>query len=282
MSFNINNIGVNEINFNGNEVNSLYVNNTLVWERYGWVGWKKATWSDIYDLCLAVRNTGMKWPSDIQTGIYKMVRLDENFLGSVEKACYLVGIDIDGPGTLTFQTEVFSTPVQFSTDDDDSGYWGYGISNLKTVINSFENYASAINPYVIPLEKVYYGAEKGFAGYTMRFDYSRGYSVKCKYWAPSIDEMGYVGGYEYAPYNDYRTENEFTVGVTSPYQHLTTPEGRKKIFGYWTRSIGEGPSTVNGWGLHVAYVSEDYGSIGAAAQSASGHISICFTIGYFE
>lgn len=280
MSFNINNIGVNEINFNGNEVNSLYVNNTLVWEKYGWVGWQKATWSDIYDLCLAVRNTGMKWPSDIQTGIYKMVSLDKNFLGSVSKACYLVGIDVDGPGTLTFQTQVFSTTVQFNTDDKDSGYWGYGSSNLKTVINSFENYASAINPYVIPLEKVYYSANKQYSSSSMRTTYSKG-SVNCKYWAPSIDEMGYVASGSYGPYNDSRTENEFTVGITSPYQHLTTAAGRKKVYGYWTRSIGEGPSTYNGWGLHVAYVSED-GSIGAAEQNYSGYISICFTIGYFE
>lgn len=56
MSFLINNINLDSCGFNGNEVNSIYYNNVLVWQKFSWPGWDAATWEDIYNLCQARQN----------------------------------------------------------------------------------------------------------------------------------------------------------------------------------------------------------------------------------
>ena len=199
MSFYVNNTELQQINFNGNAVNSAYFNNVLIWNSFNWVGWNNATWEDIYNLCKAKQEGKISaWPSDVVVGATKITTLSTAVLGSSSFTMRLIGIDEDGDGLLTFESS--TTTVDGVNYNDISPIYYYG--NLADI----HSYCDAKN-YTKTVSKV--------------FTYPGGLSDKtysCNMWILSVDELGAGGGGAYSYY---------ASGANSL---------RKKNAAYWTRT----------------------------------------------
>lgn len=116
MSFFANKISPTTITFNTEDVSTVYFQNTafmtepvLVWSR--WPGWDNSNLDDIYNLC-KMKQAGIisDWPEDIKLGNQLSIP-NWSSQGAVYYTFYavLIGIDIDGPGVLTFMS-YFNTP----------------------------------------------------------------------------------------------------------------------------------------------------------------------------
>lgn len=273
MSFLVNGIEVQDVNFNGNEVKTVYVNNVLVWDKIAlsWPGWTNAKWGDIYDLCLRRKTTGCDWPSDIQLGVSKTVTFTESILGSTYVKAYLVGIETEGPGTLTFQTYTLNNTITYC-DYAETGYWGYGLSNLKGVMNSLDGKTS-VDQYVIPQDKVWTEAYKHWAYMGGVETEWNSYTMKDqKYWVPSMTELGFSRGDTSNYFNP-----EFTVGIETPY---SLKPSISAVYPYWTRTPYLNSSSNQLKGISAWYMENQYPS--GVGTGASKYVSFCFTIGHFE
>lgn len=148
MSFYINNTELDKVFFNGSEVNTVYLNNVLVWDGASWKGWANATWKDIYRLCQA-KQTGKisAWPDDVVIGATKTTKLSTNVLGFTSIEMVLIDIDKDGDGVLTFQSKTAST-TEFA-------YGSYGsLSNVENNCNLIYEYCDA-KTYIKPINKTW-------------------------------------------------------------------------------------------------------------------------------
>lgn len=126
MSFYVNNTELNAINFNGEQVKSVYYNNRFVWGMKPWKGWNNATWADLYDLCQAKQKGVTDWPADVVLGKTKTLNFTSPFDGKTTKADFMIiGLDIDAPGTMTFHSKnTIGSPVVHLTGVDNYGQFG--------------------------------------------------------------------------------------------------------------------------------------------------------------
>lgn len=273
MSFLVNGIEVQDVNFNGNEVKTVYVNNVLVWDKIAlsWPGWTDANWGDIYDLCLRRKTTGCDWPSDIQLGISKKITFTESILGSTNVNVYLVGIETEGPGTLTFQTYTLRNTITYC-DNSDTGYWSYSLSNLKGIMDSLDGKTS-VDDYVIPQDKQYTEAYKYYiSGSGVSYKLNSYTLADQKYWIPSANELGFNG-----TNTSYYLKPEYTVGIDTPYGFKPAISA---VYPYWTRTPGLDSSYSQGTGKYALYAANQ--GIGITTVNDNNYVSFCFTIGYFE
>lgn len=209
MSFLVNNIKLQELYFNNQMVKSAYYNNELVWasqiENYTWVGWDNATWEDIYNLC-KVKQAGIitEWPSDVVLGATKYLRFSPAYSDPYEDFIHsgvdmiLIGIDVDGPGVLTFHcaniidkcsvTGFYEAGQEYG--EDSYVYTAYTAESLRTFYNNCE-----AKNYIKPLAKVTNTYSKTGTKYTV----TQTYPV----WLPSAYEISYG-----------TPDNERTEGVT--------------------------------------------------------------------
>ena len=93
------------ITFNNNYVNEVWYKEgsnqaVLVWENPLKI--ETETWEGLKTLCDEVKD-GMPWPEDIKVGSIRKLNLHISILGTNSVYVRLIGIDVEGPGTLTFQ-----------------------------------------------------------------------------------------------------------------------------------------------------------------------------------
>lgn len=207
MSFLINDTILKEAYFNQQVVKSVYYNNNLVWEAFTWPGWANATWEDIYNLCKAKQEgTIDAWPDDVVLGATKETTLSTAILGTSTFTMRIIGLDIDGEGVITFDSQYHTAQ-------------GMTISSLNTYQNNFYNYCNA-KPYIKALSKG--TAEKN----TSR----NGAVIYTDYYVWSLSErelnLDEYSGISVA--NSSTTKAECTYGVNQPYPYFTSDDTRMK------------------------------------------------------
>lgn len=249
MSFAVNNKNINTIYFNGEKVNSVYYNKNFVWGIEEWKGLNQATWDELYNLCQDKRKGLIDWPADITLGAVKTLNYASKYNKSTKGDFIIIGIDVDGPGTITFHSKnTVGYPITHPTGISyaDGGYafngveacdWFYEVCGIKDCIKT-----------------VYKGTciENGNFQRNVPATYA-----EAKIWIPSEFEMGLNW---YSPLNmdlTNATNAEATYGVNEPYpwynnQSITEQQReirRNKGFDteslpnvnglnhYWTRSL---------------------------------------------
>lgn len=106
MSLYVNGVALSQVTFNGQEVNEIYRNNTLVWTRPGSYAWGNedevgdAQWW--LDLQAWVR-TATPEALNACVGKVKKVSLSETYLGANAVSMRCIGANQDGENTLAFQ-----------------------------------------------------------------------------------------------------------------------------------------------------------------------------------
>jgi hypothetical protein len=214
MSFCVNNNELDTIYYNNQEVKSVYYNNNLVWQPpYPWVGWENATWEDIYNLCKAVQSGAYRggWPSDVVLGATKKVKSTYIMgLGSDGTAgMRLVGIDVDGPGVLTFcpayiLADAIGTDADYPWNDiTTSGSIGYRLNQYYLGLQD------GVKDYIKPLTKMTLDMS----------DKTKLIPIEFNVWLMSPEEVG-LSAVENLP-------GQFTQGVSTPYPYFTDNTSRK-------------------------------------------------------
>lgn len=193
------------IYYNGAAVTSVHYNNKQVWATYPWAGWADASWKDIYDLCKAKQaGTITNYPSDVTLGLTKTLRFSPAYTDTYATVSYqeidmiLIGIDVDGPGVLTFHSANIIDKCSVSgyyeagqkNGDDSYIYTVSTANNLRTFYNNCE-----AKNYIKPLAKV----SNTYSTTGERHTITQTYPV----WLPSAYEISYG-----------TPENERTEGVT--------------------------------------------------------------------
>lgn len=200
--------------FYGNDGTGKFTCDTAPLEP-AWIGWDNATWEDIYNLCKAKQNGEItEWPSDVVLGATKTVTLSTSVLSSASRRMTLIGIDIDGDGVLTFQSNDMASTCAWSSST--STTWPN--STVKDYCDDFYNYCNA-KPYIKTLSK----------GTALTYGASITYSNE-NVWLISASEYGGSG-------------SEFTKGVSTPYPYKQT----LLIGNSWTRSRASSASYRQVW-----------------------------------
>ena len=182
-----NNVIPSSVYYNGFTVTEAYCNDTLVWrlkrEPLEWVGWANATWQDVYDLCKRKQaDTEFKydWPEDVYellsaNGVYggPILQFVSNPLptqiegatsnlnmipGPGPVSAKLIGVDKDGPGTLTFLTSQwkqvdfnYNLYNYFRPPLMDEPYEMTSRKNYPHALASMEMFSTFIDKDVVPL-----------------------------------------------------------------------------------------------------------------------------------
>ena len=209
MSFFVNNVELKEATFNQQEVKSIYFNTHLIWEAasFEWPGWANATWEDAYKLCKQKQNGGITaWPSDVVLGATKETTLSTAILGTSTFKMRIIGLDIDGGGVITFD----SNPVAAGTTNPGS---------FSTYQDNFYNYCNA-KPYIKSLRKGTAAAASNRNGAVTYADYY--------VWLLSEREVNLDKYSGISVANSTLTKAECTYGVNQPYPYFTSSDRRKK------------------------------------------------------
>lgn len=259
MSFYVNKITPSIITFNGNDVDSVYYRNratmtesVLVWTK--WPGWSNALWKDIYNLC-KLRQSGIltEWPEDVKLGNtidvdYRTFYNENDPSGGASHShtlvFQLIGIDIDGPGILTFMCK-YTMPIRY-TYGTTNGYQVYRRAPIifydeslaEDELNHYIQFESVpgtnkfnayyLKDYIKPLRKETYNVSEGKMEVFERY-----------FWDLSCAEAGIEC--EYPPC--------FTEGVSTPYFNGNPPTVLLYILD---------EMTSKGHGLPVSYGSREY------------------------
>lgn len=207
MSFLINNTILKEAYFNQQVVKSVYYNNNLVWEAFTWPGWANATWEDIYNLCKAKQEgTIDAWPSDVVLGATKETTLSTAILGTSTFTMRIIGLDIDGEGVITFDSQYHTAEAMT-------------LSSLSTYQDNFYNYCNA-KPYIKSLRK---GTAEASSNRNGAVSYADSYV-----WCLSEREVNLDNYSSISVANSTTTKAECTYGVNQPYPYFTSDASRKK------------------------------------------------------
>lgn len=221
-----------------------------------WPGWSNATWEDINNLCYAKQQGYINsWPADVVLGATKSETLSSAVLGTTTHDVMIIGIDIDGDGTLTFQTKnCLADTVAFGG----SGLWSSSTARIQC-----QNYYNAFpgKDYILTVSKL-----------TSTSDTTADLSeTSDAVWIPSRPE---VGGSSSA-----NTEGEFTVGSSTPYNYSSNADRIKKLVDtdesgvrYWLRSRHQNSSNS----VDIVY---DGGSISYVVYSDAVYLAPAFVIG---
>lgn len=232
MSFATNNIFVESIGFNGQKVKSLYYNDVLVWG----FSWEDSTWEDLYNVC-KMKQAGVitEWPENIQIGKFKAC---ETRLNGIDYTWYmrLIGMDIDAPGTLTFETATILDYV-----DDEHFPNGYA----KNAYSCMEYHAN-LNPKESPYHYIR-AIDKQYESVSLESEIR---VEKVYTWNLSREELGYKGDdIEKPDVIASGMSKLYTDGVSVPYQYYDIDDlnelyNRRKKYYY-----EDSPSTVGeeGW-----------------------------------
>lgn len=259
MSLYINRIIPNTITFNGEEVNTVYYKNkktmsnpVLIWTK--WPGWDNALWKDIYNLC-KMKQAGVisEWPEDVKLGntiyvSYRSFYNDNNPSGGASTSYtlpfQLIGIDIDGPGILTFMCKytmpiryVLSNtnyhqvltyaPIIFENEGLDENEFKHYIQ-FESVSDTGNSIVHYLKDYIKPLRKETYNVTDGKIEVFERY-----------FWDLSCAEAGIEC--EYPPC--------FTEGVSTPYFNGNLPTVKLYVLD---------EMTSGGHGLPVSYGSREF------------------------
>ena len=271
-----------------------------------WTSWEEASWEEIYNICQA-RKQGLiqSWPSDIYLGKTKRVTFSKNVLGSEGVDVEIIGIDVDGPGTLTFQVAAvysynggFNNGTRFyqcngyAHDYNCSYEWndlntikgpgGYGvyyesvtgqqiINQVRRECQNFYDYCDC-KQYIKPLMK---GTASWDAG-NSEVRTTEPTFLEEYVWLASEFEMGLA---EYSIATDSQIK-EATQGVTIPYPLFKTDADRIKAASggtqhYWLRSTG----VVNGEMRRCIVGTDGKASNIDLWHSGSSNFCPCFAIG---
>lgn len=257
MSFFVNNVELKEATFNQQEVKSIYFNTHLIWEAAIWPGWANATWEDVYNLCKAKRQGKITaWPSDVVLGATKETTLSTAILGTSTFTMRIIGLDIDGEGVITFDSQY----VTAETTNTDS---------LDTHQYDFYRYCNA-KPYIKPLRKGTAAGDINRNGNVIYTDY--------EVWSLSEREVKLDKYSSISVANSTTTRAECTYRVNAPYPYFTSSDKRKKT--------AAGDSTYYSWftrskGLLIAAGAIDVAinKNGEASASNMAGFSPCFAIG---
>lgn len=265
MSLYVNGWEFNGGTFNSNEIMSVYYNNVLVWERV-WIGWERATWEDIYNLCKDKQSGKItEWPEDIVLGARKTVYFSSylNYedvayagtaVGITQCEVEIIGIDIDGNGILTFDTVNCLRHGQAAGAD-------YKGSYLEEICQRFYNLCN-IQSYIKPLVKGTAVYASGILPSRTNPDITPGVVeptfAEEKVWPLSEFEVGLVyPSFEMEEYrfvnnsaSAFATAKEATLNVTVPYPYFND-NTRKKYF-------VDGSTSISDWYLRSLYYSELY------------------------
>lgn len=266
MSFLINNTILKEAYFNQQVVKSVYYNNNLVWEAFTWPGWANATWEDIYNLCKAKQEGKIDaWPDDVVLGATKETTLSTAILGTSTFTMRIIGLDIDGEGVITFDSQYHTAQAMT-------------VSSLSTYQDNFYNYCNA-KPYIKSLRKG-----------TAEADTSRNGSVTYTdsyVWILSERELNLDSYSGISVANSTTTKAECTYGVNAPYPYFTSDDTRKKtaagsstIYGYsWlTRSTNATTIFFNTY-TYLVVVTARGKTENTSSDSTNVRFSPCFAIG---
>lgn len=223
MSFFVNNVELKQATFNQQEVKSIYFNTHLIWEAASWPGWANATWEDVYNLCKAKQEGRITaWPSDVVLGATKETTLSTAVLGTSTFTMRIIGLDIDGSGVITFDSQYFTNETAAE-------------SSLSTYQDNFYNYCDA-KPYIKALSKGTAAANRNRNGAVTYADYY--------VWSLSEREVNLDENSGISVANSTLTKAECTYGVNQPYPYFTSNETRKKTAagssgykGWYTRSV---------------------------------------------
>jgi hypothetical protein len=214
MSFCVNNNELDTIYYNNQEVKSVYYNNNLVWQPpYPWVGWENATWEDIYNLCKGVQSGAYRggWPSDVVLGAKKEVKSSYIMgAGSDGTAMMrLVGIDIDGPGVLTF-CPAYILSASLGTDYDATWNNTTTSGTVGYILNQYYlGLQDGVKDYIKPLTKMTLDMS----------DKTKLIPIEFKVWLVSSEEIG-LGPVDNLP-------GQFTQGVNTPDPYFTDNASRQ-------------------------------------------------------
>lgn len=241
-NFFISNTMPTEITFNGRDVSSVYYTDkttnatnylpVLVWDK--WPGFENASWKDIYDLCKKKQAGTIKtWPEDIKLGATKNISFrwgNENSSTVFYTMTFeIIGIDIDGPGVLTFMSlrNLPAEPTLNKSQTINLSFAGRPITSipydemniLLTFLRDFPIIQTPqgaqevwgdfvyLEDFIKPLRKQIYNPKTN----TVEV-------VECKLWDISCAEAGI----------NCETPRCFTEGVSTPY--FTTPPKRHFMY----------------------------------------------------
>ena len=107
MSFKVNNAELKHIEYNSKPVHAVYYTSgeepILVWEKEFDVD--TTEWGELKTICQRVASGVQTWPENIKLGVVKELKFTNS-----TKVWYarIIGIDVEGPGTLTFQIFPYS------------------------------------------------------------------------------------------------------------------------------------------------------------------------------
>ena len=262
MSFFVNNVELKEATFNQQEVETIYFNNTLIWEAFSWPGWANATWEDIYNLCKAKQKGAIKeWPEDVVLGATKITTLSTAILGTSTFTMRIIGLDIDGEGVITFDSQYHTAQVMT-------------ISSLSTYQDNFYNYCNA-KPYIKSLRKGTAAANASRNGAVTYTDYY--------VWSLSERELNLDSYSGISVANSSTTKAECTYGVNAPYPYFTSDDKRRKSA---AGSSTGGYIFFYAWLTRSTYTTTQsvivtvQGSSGSISNNATNiRFSPCFAIG---
>lgn len=257
MSFYINSTELQSAYFNGSEVSSIYYNGTLVWESgWKWPGWSSATWEDVYTLCKAKQSGEITaWPSDVKLGATKTVTLSTAVLGTSSISVRIIGIDIDGAGTITFQTvNTLANKTAFGSSN--KNWIG---STARTLCQNFYNYCNA-KPYIKTVSKGTCTGTKTARTGTPTYNNETVFLLSER--EVGLDKYALI-----TVANSTTTKAECTYGVNAAYPYFTSDTTRRKSSGGYYRV----------WLLRSPYYQSDLSVIGIStagqAKTATYHLS---------
>lgn len=152
MSFRVNNKNPYKVNYNQNEVKTIYYNEELVWEKPNTIDW-----DELYDLCKQ-RQAGTieAFPDIVQLGMKMTVHYyyqghSWEPIERLDIKVRLIDIETEGPGILIFQ-QYQAFGLQYSgAPEPYNGFLAYDFSNYPEIAD-----------YVIPLTK--YGFSTDISG----------------------------------------------------------------------------------------------------------------------
>lgn len=273
MSLYVNGWEFNGGTFNSNEIMSVYYNNVLVWERV-WIGWERATWEDIYNLCKDKQSGKLKeWPDDIVLGARKIVHFSEAInLEEVDQytkaitqcEVEIIGIDIDGDGVLTFDTVNClgdghaSWPQYKGSYLEENCQRFYDLCDIQNYIKPLNKGTTAWAKGVLPYEQ---GINTGVIDGSVEAGHVEPTFEEMYVWPLSEFEIGLTNEVYGIASNNYNysasslaTMKESTYDVIVPYPYFDSAEKRRK--GY----SDEQPNKAmhpGGWYLRSMYWKAD-------------------------
>ena len=214
----------------------IFTNNTAnrtsgtVWT---WPGWSSASWADVHTLCQKKQSgsisAALSTYSGVAIGATKDVTLSSAVLGSKTVTMEIIGIEIDGTGTITLQSKnCLANATVFSSAD---AIWKNSTTTARTECQNFYNRCN-IKSYIKTVSKGTYSGTPDSTQNKTNTEYNNE-----TVWIPSHCEVNLAGTAGYS----MCSAGEYTKNVSKPYPKYTNNASRVKNRGssadsWWCRS----------------------------------------------